>query len=98
MVTGAVFLPHIGSLLDMGMGESSSDHPPPAAESAVAPPPAFIRCASMPHMSPAPARKQRMKPTTATPTFIPASYDPSPAGRSPASFDCLSLAMIIHLD
>src|SRR5580692_9162821 len=99
MVTGAERLPHMGSLLEIGMGDSSSAQLGPEEElSAVIIPPAFMRWASMPHMRPAPARKQRMNPTTATPTFIPPPSYPSPTGRSAASLDCLSFAMIFTLD
>src|ERR1700733_14137316 len=73
-VTGASRFPHVGSLLEMGTGESSSlQVPPPAAEAVESAPisPFLRRCESYPHMRPAPEMKQRMKPTMATPVFIP---------------------------
>src|SRR5260370_38789041 len=82
MVTGAPRLPHTGSLLEMGTGDSLSSQAPPAvvAVSAVISP-VRNRCWSYPHMTATPARKQRKKPTMATPVFTPpasASDDGTP--------------------
>src|SRR5512132_674639 len=70
-VTGAVRLPHTGSLEETGTAASSSLHEPPSATAAISSPP---WCAeplrSTPHINPIPAMKQRRKPTMAVPLFI----------------------------
>ena len=65
------------------------------ALSAVMPPPALSLWLSTPHMTAAPARKQRMKPMMATPVLTP----PSTCGRAlvASSLWSLSLAMMNSL-
>src|SRR5580765_1433393 len=96
IVTGAVRLPHVGSLLETGTGESSSLQVPADATSALMSP-LFKRWVSYPHMRPAPAMKQRMKPTIATPVFIsaPPSRLDGGAPRSGAFFGSFDMEVFL---
>src|SRR5215472_17117075 len=92
MVIGASRLPHIGSLLEQGMGEASSLHVAVSSVSAVmldAATPCFL---SQAHITSAPAMKQRRKPMMATPTFIP------PPWSSKADDEVLSVLSSLSLD
>src|SRR5215469_12755616 len=90
-VTGASGLPHIGSLLEMGMGESLSSHVPAAWPLSAVISPAPWRC-EYPHIKATPARKQRRKPTMATPGLTP----PEPSDDTVGEF-LFSSDMTDHL-
>src|SRR5580704_18086660 len=95
MVTGASRLPHIGSLLEMGMGDSeSSQLPGEALEdplSAVMSPLRILRW-SYPYITAMPAMKQRTNPTIATP---PLTAPPPPGSLAWTGAFFVSLDMTI---